>query len=84
MGQPRHPVMSKERPTHLATSDPLASCQIHLLNLILLDGQATVVLWLLPLQGAASVVNVGHIKRALALGRFACGNQSNKMTITNS
>lgn len=57
--------------THLATPDPLASSQVHLLNLILLDGQTTVILGLLPLEGAASVMHIRHIQWALALSRFA-------------
>lgn len=58
--------------THLATPDPLARSQVHLLNLVLLDGHSTVVLGLLPLQAAAGVVNVGHLKGTLRLGGLTC------------
>lgn len=46
--------------TNLATTDPLSSCQIHFLNLILLNGKTTIILWLLPLESAASVMHIRH------------------------
>lgn len=50
---------------------PGASKRVHLLDLVVLNGAASVILWLFPFQGAAVLGDISHLQRALWLGRLA-------------